>query len=61
MSGQHHFCAVLFIVASLFFQPNMDKYKVVTYKPADKGSWVDSSFIHNQHGTFTNQVMNEFA
>ena len=45
----------------LFFQPNMDKYRVVTYEPADKGSWVDSAFIHNQHGTFTNQVLNEFA
>ena len=46
---------------NLILQPNMDKYGVVMYEPADKGSWVDSAFIHNQHGTFTNQVLNEFA
>ncbi len=41
-------------------QPDMNKQDTVTEAPAKEKRWIDSSFIHNQHGTFFNQVLGEF-
>ena len=38
----------------------MSKQSIVMLEP-EKKRWIDSSFIHNQHGTFTNQVLTEFV
>ncbi|XP_059097221.1 putative uncharacterized protein DDB_G0291608 isoform X2 [Tigriopus californicus] len=42
-------------------RPDMNKQALVTEAPESALRWVDSKFIHNQHGTFTNQVLTEFV
>jgi len=32
----------------------------VTEAPEGDARWIDTGFIHNQHGTFTYQVQKEF-
>ncbi len=38
----------------------MNKQDIVTESPAKEARWIDTQFIHRQHGTFTNQVLTEF-
>jgi len=41
-------------------QPDPFKQALVTEAPETKKRWIDTGFIHNQHGTFTDQVLTEF-
>ncbi len=49
-----------FLSNSLHFQPDLDKHDLVTEAPQGKKRWIDTGFIHKQHGTFIEQVLTEF-